>query len=719
MKSFLSFSLLIFSLNSLSAQVLEIGVIPWSQNVYAPQFGTQSQHKSTACGLDTVQYPLFKAVGLAALNINSSTSAGAAGQYYDAPQTITITGFDFYAYAISLPSLNVLAQLYLAGPDSLPIGAPLASTSVSVDSTFGGGALDVLRKTAVFTTPVTLSAPYILVVSNNSINTMGLISSAYATVDGQQEWLGSLLIGASWLNGYDVNVGGTAFDADWLFHPIVSYSLTASFVASPPCITAPSTVVSFTNTSSGVLSNRMYNQAVFLDLELFSYSWDFGNGTSLAYAIDTTVNFAGPEQYDVVLTDTIYGWTSTCFHDTTISLGTAPISEFSFNTSSLNASFYDSSEYAVLRLWDFGDGTTSSAINPSHSYAAPGTYTTCYSLTNLCGTDSSCQSVTVSCAVPLADFSSSSSAFTSIFSDLSTGILAGSTWAWDFGDGNYTAVQSPAHEYASTGSYVVCLITSSICGGDTICKTVDIVCDSPVSNFTNNSSSLNVDFTNTSTASPAPTYAWDFGDGNISSAESPSHTYIDSGSYTVCLTVSNVCGADTSCQTVDVVLCNNPLASFTLDGTNSPSFIFASTSSITGTATYAWDFGDGGFAALQNANHTFANSQVSYEVCLIVTDVCGQDTACRNIDVTTGIQTFSEIEMRFYPNPSTGIVAIEFQNAPSNYSLNLLNALGQNVYNQVLDLHVTNIDLSHLNKGLYFIELSTQNTQYVQKLLLK
>jgi PKD repeat protein len=641
MKSFLSFLLLICSLNFLAAQVLEIAAIPWNQNVYAPQFGTHNQYKSTACALDTVQYPLAKATSLAALNINSSTSAGAAGQYYDAPQAITITGFDFYAYSITLPSLNVLAQLYLAGPDSLPTGVPLASISVSVDSTFGGGALEVLRKTAVFSTAVTLSVPYVIVVSNNSANAMGLVSNSYATADGQQEWLASLLIGASWLNGYNVNTGTTTFDADWLFHPLVNYSLTASFAASPACIVAPSTTVSFTNTSSGVLSNRMYNQAVFLDLGSLSYSWNFGNGTSPAYAIDTSVNFAGPAQYDVTLTDTIYGWTSTCFHDTVISLGTAPISEFSFSTSSLSASFYDSSEYAVLRSWDFGDGTTSSATNPTHSYATPGTYISCYSVTNPCGTDSTCQSVTVSCAAPVANFNTSSSAFTSIFSDLSTGILAGSTWAWDFGDGNTSAVQSPSHTYASTGSYTVCLI------------------------------------------------------------------------------VSNICGADTICQTVDVVLCNDPVASFTSDGTYSPSFIFASTSSITGTATYAWDFGDGGFAALQNANHTFANSQVSYEVCLIVVDVCGQDTACMNIDVTTGIQNFSKIEMRFYPNPSTGIVAIEFQNAPSNYSVNLLNALGQNVYNQVLDLHVTTIDLSHLNKGLYFLELRTQEAQYVQKLLLK
>jgi len=50
----------------------------------------------------------------------------------------------------------------------------------------------------------------------------------------------------------------------------------------------------------------------------------------------------------------------------------------------------------------------------------------------------------------------------------------------------------------------------------------------------------------------ATTYAWDFGDGDTSSAAAPSHTYDQSGSYTVTLVVSNACGSDTHTLTLEV-----------------------------------------------------------------------------------------------------------------------------------------------------------------------
>jgi PKD repeat protein len=52
-----------------------------------------------------------------------------------------------------------------------------------------------------------------------------------------------------------------------------------------------------------------------------------------------------------------------------------------------------------------------------------------------------------------------------------------------------------------------------------------------------------VDFTDQSTNTPA-SWSWDFGDGNISTERSPSHTYNDTGTYTLILTVSNNYGSD-------------------------------------------------------------------------------------------------------------------------------------------------------------------------------
>lgn len=67
--------------------------------------------------------------------------------------------------------------------------------------------------------------------------------------------------------------------------------------------------------------------------------------------------------------------------------------------------------------------------------------------------------------------------------------------------------------------------------------------------FTSNVNFLNVQFNNTSTSG---TNAWDFGDGNTSSATSPQHSYGLSGTYNVCLTVTTACGETETCNTVTV-----------------------------------------------------------------------------------------------------------------------------------------------------------------------
>jgi extracellular elastinolytic metalloproteinase len=81
----------------------------------------------------------------------------------------------------------------------------------------------------------------------------------------------------------------------------------------------------------------------------------------------------------------------------------APTASFSFTTNELTASFTDASTDSdgtiVSRSWNFGDGGTSTATNPSHTYAAAGTYTVSLTVTDDGGaTGSTSESVTVSTA---------------------------------------------------------------------------------------------------------------------------------------------------------------------------------------------------------------------------------------------------------------------------------------------------------------------------------
>ena len=75
--------------------------------------------------------------------------------------------------------------------------------------------------------------------------------------------------------------------------------------------------------------------------------------------------------------------------------------------------------------------------------------------------------------VPPVQFSSQSSGLTSQFT---SGDQNAVTWNWDFGDGNTSTLENPAHTYAAPGTYTVCLGVSYLITGcqDTLCQSVQI-----------------------------------------------------------------------------------------------------------------------------------------------------------------------------------------------------------------------------------------------------
>lgn len=435
--------------------------------------------KTTACGADTVQYPTAKATAFSSLNVNNSTSAGALGQYYDVPQPLTISGANFYAYKIDQTggiTLNATVSIYTASPvDSLPTGSPLASTVVVVDTSFGGGLLDTLRKTAIFTSPITVTQPIIIVIENNSANGMGLVSNSYTAMDGAQEWLAMVNIGGTWLHSYDINVGGVPYDADVIIEPFVSYDLTASFAHDAGCLSSSQTV-NFSNLSSPILENRMYNVAAYQGIPEFSYTYNYGDGSPVENLANPNHAYAAGS-YSVMLNDTIYGWSRNCGTDTLISIGDNLSTNYSLTNNGLQKTFTDNStsnQPITAWLWDFGDGNTSTMQNPSHTYATAGIYTVCLTTTNACGNDSICKFIDASCADPASSYNYSANYLAVSFSDLSTSGNTISSWMWDFGDGNTSTMQNPSHNYATGGTYKVCLTVSDDCGNDSTCNFITV-----------------------------------------------------------------------------------------------------------------------------------------------------------------------------------------------------------------------------------------------------
>ncbi|WP_342676151.1 PKD domain-containing protein [Methanofollis sp. UBA420] len=128
------------------------------------------------------------------------------------------------------------------------------------------------------------------------------------------------------------------------------------------------------------------------------------------------------------------------------------------------------------------------------------------------------------------------------FTDTSTGTPI--SWAWAFGDGNISTEPDPTHTYETPGLYTVNLTVSDGTAFSSLERTDYINVSAPLrANFTaeplNGTAPLEVNFTDTSTGTPL-SWAWVFGDGNVSTEPDPTHTYESPGLYTVNLTVSDI-----------------------------------------------------------------------------------------------------------------------------------------------------------------------------------
>ena len=240
----------------------------------------------------------------------------------------------------------------------------------------------------------------------------------------------------------------------------------------------------------------------------------------------------------------------------------APTADFTADPTSgcapLTVNFSDASSGEITDWsWDFGDGTTSTEQNPTHTYNNPGNYTVSLTVTGPGGSDTETKTDYITVYQPItADFSGSPTSgdapLTVNFTDQSTGDVT--AWSWDFGDGGTSTEQNPSHEYTAAGTYTVKLTASNSCDSDTKTKTDYITVtepagEPPVADFTGSPTSgtapLLVSFTDQSTNNPT-SWSWDFGDGGTSTEQNPQHEYANPGTYTVKLTASNDYGSDTN-----------------------------------------------------------------------------------------------------------------------------------------------------------------------------
>ena len=197
--------------------------------------------------------------------------------------------------------------------------------------------------------------------------------------------------------------------------------------------------------------------------------------------------------------------------------------------------------------WNFDDGSSSTELNPTHTYQNYGTYNVEFTASN--GTSQQVTVVEVTLVKPLSvneiEYEVNQGILTAQASF--TGGVAPYTYNWQLGDGSTLTTQSITHNYLYSGDYQVTLTVTDNEGTEQT-KVVDVTAVVPLSidaNVTVNdlSAQFNAQVTG---GFNSYTYSWDFGDGSaLSNLQNPIHTYQADGAFNVTLSVTDTQTNDT------------------------------------------------------------------------------------------------------------------------------------------------------------------------------
>ncbi len=134
-------------------------------------------------------------------------------------------------------------------------------------------------------------------------------------------------------------------------------------------------------------------------------------------------------------------------------------------------------------------------------------------------------------------------------------------------------------------------------------------------------------------------------------------------------------------------------------------------------SSYLWDFGDGTISTSPNTNHFFTGGDGIYSVCLVVSNSTGSDTLCKDVQIgMVGIESSLEAQIKFYPNPTNGIITLE------NRSSEPVEVMVYNLRGEVIAEFSTEredqikMDLSSSDPGLYIVKVKSPGGEIVRKL---
>jgi len=234
----------------------------------------------------------------------------------------------------------------------------------------------------------------------------------------------------------------------------VTCNTTASFIADQTYFCGSGTV-NLINTSVGAATFKWYEDNILFD--------------SLNSVTLRTFTTVGTYVIKLIVFD-VFG----CSDSSSTTIYVSDLADAGFTSTEVSWTVYEFSPNkadGISWIWYFGDGDTSSLEKPSHDYGTGGVYNACLVMTNACGTDSVCNTISIICDSISGAWTVSITNATASFTDQS---VNADTWFWDFDDGSTSVQPNPFHTYTDDGVYNVCQRASNYCDSRNICQEVTI-----------------------------------------------------------------------------------------------------------------------------------------------------------------------------------------------------------------------------------------------------
>lgn len=370
---------------------------------------------------------------------------------------------------------------------------------------------------------------------------------------------------------------------------------------------------------------------------LTSWQWDFGDG-NMSTDQHPLHTYSNAGQFNISLrVKNSNGCEQTLTRTNYISIQNGVTANFSFSSpnsckapATIRFTNRSVGTGTLSYVWDFGDGQTSSDMNPAHIYSANGSYTVKLIVKNATGcSDSMIKVNTIHIGNTNADFNTPAQICAGQPVTINNAsVPAPVSSVWTFGDGSSSTALHPVKTFNQAGSFNIKLVADFGNCKDSLVKTVQVIAR-PAAAFTATNmigckAPHTVDFT--SQTPGAVGWEWFFGDGSKGTGETTSHTYTANGSYAVKLVVTNAAGCTDTLekkQLVQIKAAEVKIGGLPLEGcvplVFQPSVSVISADPI---ASWQWHFGDGQTATQMNAQHTYTTAG-TFTVKLVYTTAGG------------------------------------------------------------------------------------------------